>query len=410
MRRFLLVLLAAALLIPFAPFVPVMPASAQAVNEYAPDLTTQCRFTVDRNRGGFQAALDGDYKTLWKSGGASKGFIRFDTPKNAPCGGVYIQWLHKGLDWEVQRRDEKGKWATVAKSETRFLADFLPLPPTAGSLRIRASKRSGVGMQVVELRVFGPGEPPPEIQRWQPPLEKADLLLIHAHPDDEVLFMGGVLPYYAGERQMRVQTLCLVPTMYYRKLELLDSLWHCGVRNYPLYGTMGDNYAQSLEGMYKRWSRNKLYALVTEAVRRFRPDVVVTHDQKGEYGHGAHRAAADAAIRAIGYAADKKAYPKSAKAYGLWSVKKLYIHLYAENALRMDWRAPLAYFGGKTAFDVACEAYALHVSQGTTEYHVEDFGPYDNSLFGLYHSSVGPDEARNDFFEHILPTVEIVGR
>ena len=53
------------------------------------------------------------------------------------------------------------------------------------------------------------------------------------------------------------------------------------------------------------------------------------------------------------------------------------------------------------SFDVADEGFKCHISQQNTDYHVEDWGPWDNSLFGLYRSLVGPDEAKDDFFEHL---------
>ena len=80
---------------------------------------------------------------------------------------------------------------------------------------------------------------------------------------------------------------------------------------------------------------------------------------------------------------------------------KCYIHLYGENVIDMDWRQPLSAFGGKTSFEVAEEAFRCHKSQQKTDYHVEDWGPADNSLFGLYRSLVGPDEKKNDFFENL---------
>jgi hypothetical protein len=141
--------------------------------------------------------------------------------------------------------------------------------------------------------------------------------------------------------------------------------------------------------------------VVTEWIRRFQPEVLLTQDVGGEYGHGAHRVCADAAMHCIGLAADAKKYPGSVKAYGTWDVPKCYIHLYPENVVDMDWRQPLASFGGRTSFEVAEDAFRCHVSQQKTDYHVEDWGSCDNSLFGLYRSLVGPDEEKNDFFEHL---------
>ena len=150
----------------------------------------------------------------------------------------------------------------------------------------------------------------------------------------------------------------------------------------------------------KGWSRESVYRFVTEVYRACRPDVVVTQDVNGEYGHGAHRAAADAAQAAVALAADAS-YQKKMAHSEPWQIKKLYIHLYEQNPVKMDWRKPLAAFEGQTAFDVACRAFACHVSQQKTDYHVEDFGPYDNSRFGLAFSAVGEDTRKDDFFEHV---------
>ena len=95
-------------------------------------------------------------------------------------------------------------------------------------------------------------------------------------------------------------------------------------------------------------------------------------------------------------------------------MKKLYLHLWGEEADQtvFDWDQPLTAFGGKTGAQLAAEAFALHASQkgmGSkirgkfVEFTVEDTGakmyPYDR--FGLRSSEVGPDEAKNDFLEHI---------
>ena len=80
---------------------------------------------------------------------------------------------------------------------------------------------------------------------------------------------------------------------------------------------------------------------------------------------------------------------------------KCYLHLYAESPITFDWRVPLDAFGGRTALEVAQEAFAKHVSQAHTRYTVEDSGYGDCRLFGLYRSLVGPDENHDDLFENL---------
>ena len=66
-----------------------------------------------------------------------------------------------------------------------------------------------------------------------------------------------------------------------------------------------------------------------------------------------------------------------------------------------DWRVPLEAFGGKTALEVAQDAYRLHVSQQKTTYVVTDEGATSNARFGLAYTAVGPDVVGGDFMENI---------
>ena len=120
----------------------------------------------------------------------------------------------------------------------------------------------------------------------------------------------------------------------------------------------------------------------------------------GEYGHPAHQAVADAARKCYAYAADPAQDPASASLYGTWQVKKLYLHLYEEAQVRMDWNVPLSAFGGRTGLEVATQAMDCHKSQ-LKYFTMEDGVKYDNTLFGLYASEVGPDVMKDDFMEHI---------
>ena len=94
---------------------------------------------------------------------------------------------------------------------------------------------------------------------------------------------------------------------------------------------------------------------------------------------------------------------ESAAEYGLWTVQKLYLHLYGDDPLELDWNVPLSSLGGRTGLQAAQDAYALHVTQQNTNYVVTDEGPYSCALFGLAYTTVGKDVARNDLFENVVP-------
>ena len=57
------------------------------------------------------------------------------------------------------------------------------------------------------------------------------------HPDDEVLYMGGVIPYYVAQGKTVQVVYMTTVTEVTAKIELHDCLWAMGVRNYPILGT-----------------------------------------------------------------------------------------------------------------------------------------------------------------------------
>ena len=198
-----------------------------------------------------------------------------------------------------------------------------------------------------------------------------------------------------------------------RRSEALNGLWTLGVRNYPVFGGFVDRFSNKTKAAYEKLGKTKVLSWVTGLFRQYRPEVVVTHDLEGEYGHGQHRMLADACIQCYDLAADPEKYPESAEAYGPWEVKKLYLHLYGEESdqTRFDWHVPLSALGGKTGMELATEALAMHVTQENAKIKVNHKWTvlsmelteevFSNAAFGLYASRVGPDETHLDFLEHI---------
>ena len=376
--------------------------SFAALGESAEEITSRCELTPASNKKKFDRALDDNYRTYWNSSAGKGAAIGVKAPDGEEIGAVWFQWYEHPHAAAVQVM-QGGEWTDLGVTEGAFLSECVELPEGVTECRIANPKtaRKSTPLPIAEMHVYSAGELPENVQRWRAPCEKADLMLLAGHPDDELLWFGGILPFYAGVQEKAVQVCIMVPTLPRRRLEELDGLWTCGVRNYPVFGYFRDSFSLSAKDQYARWGEKGVNKLVTGWIRRFRPDVIITHDFKGEYGHGAHQVCADAAVKALDFAADPKQFPDSRQEYGTWDVPKCYIHLYPEGQIDFDWRIPLDRFGGKTAFDVASEAFYCHVSQRHTEYRVEDSGPCDCSLFGLYRSLVGPDEEKNDLFEHL---------
>lgn len=320
-------------------------------------------------------------------------------PEEAGVRAAYLKWYAPPDSAILVQTDAQGAELSREPADPSRYDACYPLLEGACGLTIVSDD----GAAIAELSLYTAGALPEGVYDWQPPLEKADLLVVSAHCDDELLFFGGTIPYYAGERGLSVQVAYMANKDRTRVDEALSGLWHCGVRNAPVFLPLKDAYTETLRDALIRWGEEETKATLVSLIRRFRPEVIVTHDLNGEYGHGAHMATAACMLDAVPLAADAAAYPDSAAEYGAWQAQKLYLHLYGENRITMDWNEPLSAFGGKTALEVANEAYHMHVSQ--LEYHKNVYGDgdYNSAEYGLALTAVGPDEAKDDFFEHIDP-------
>ena len=364
----------------------------------AKEIKTGITFSGNGKSEDFPFIQDDNFKTYYPLK-EKKGWL--EVRSEQPVYGIYVMQFEKvtvPLGYDIQTEDGNGGWKTVARGG-EYLVHWHPLEKPVTVFRISATSRERI--RVAELRLYGEGEKPAEVQDWKT-VGKCDMMLLTGHPDDEILWFAGLLPTYAGERGLNVQLAVMAPTGGERKLELLHAIWHCGVTAYPEFIGLVDKNGKTVEGQYTAWKgKNRVLRLVTEVIRKHQPEVMVTHGENGEYGHGAHRTACAAAKECVKLAAKSGKFPNSAKEYGTWQVKKLYLHEYRKNVIPCDWTVPLQAFGGKTGFQVAEEAFAWHRSQVKRNWAFEAIGPHDNTLFGLFFTTVGQDTGTGDFMEHI---------
>ncbi|WP_042425599.1 PIG-L family deacetylase [Streptacidiphilus anmyonensis] len=138
------------------------------------------------------------------------------------------------------------------------------------------------------------------------------LMAVHAHPDDEATGTGGVLARYAQEGARTVLVTCTdgacgdgpggvkpgepghdpqaVAAM--RRQELKAScevlkVTHLEMLDYADSGMMGWE-ANDAPGSFWRTPVEEGAARLAELLRRYEPDVVVTYDENGFYGHPDH--------------------------------------------------------------------------------------------------------------------------
>lgn len=372
----------------------------------ANDITEDCKFKVCSSGRKYTLMTDKKYTSYWESNKIKTPWIAITAPEGKPIAGLYVCFGNMPESWEIQTSDDGKDWFTAVPGDTRFLHAYVALPQPAQHVRLAVTSEKKTALRINDLFVLSEGDLPDWVQVWQPTEEKADILFLSTHPDDELIFFGGAIPTYAVEQQRKVVVAYFTRSNTTRSSELLNGLWHMGVRTYPVIGNFKDSYAKNLKAAYKSaGGKGKVNEWIVGLYRQYKPEVVVTQDTNGEYGHKQHMMIADAAQNCIALAANEDEFTASTIAYGTWQVKKLYLHLYPENQITFDWTVPLKSMNGATGIELAEEAYTLHKTQASSGMSVTETGTkYDNRVFGLAFTTVGEDVRKDDFLENIYDT------
>ncbi len=329
--------------------------------------------------------------------------------------GVYLKFYLKSAAWSITAGDQ-----TVECGQNGFVHEFVDLS-AANAASTELSLTFPRGASVCELALYTDGTLPADVQRWDVPLEGgADLLMFSSHADDEQLFFSGILPdAVAKGAGTQVVYFCSHSDTPQRVHEQLNGLWTVGVKYYPVLGIFPDLFSESRDAGWQvfaaqGYDEDDFLEWQVENIRRFKPKVLVIHDADGEYGHGTHIINSETAQKAIGLAADSSEYPFSLTAYGTWDTPKVYMHLYKENEIVLDFDKPLDFFGGKSAYEMSCLGFAEHKSQHWTWFYEWMYGTagdpiekaseitdYSPCRWGLWRSTVGSD-TQADMFDNIV--------
>ncbi len=363
----------------------------------AADITKKCSFKVSEGDKGDM--FDGSIRTSW-SFSHRGAYVGVKLPKDQVAGWIRIEWFYDPTDYDLIEYDgdmnvlqQRDKTASFPNIYT-----VLPLLPETRYIQIRLNRTDE---KICNLKVYSAGTLPRDVQQWEPPVDKADLMVVSTHQDDELIFLGGTIPYYATALKKPTVVVYVANCNRHRRYEALNALWKMGVTNYPDFINLEDKKVGSIKEAVALWGgKDNILSLLVARIRRYKPEVIVTQDLNGEYGHNQHKVVAQAMMYAIDAAADPARYPESAETYGAWQVKKLYHHLYNENKIEMDWETKLDALGGYSPLEVAKIGMKEHASQ-TQYFAVKSHGTYDNSKFGLYFTTVGEDVQKNDFLENI---------
>ncbi len=175
--------------------------------------------------------------------------------------------------------------------------------------------------------------------------DRLTLMAIFAHPDDESFGTGGTLARYGADPKVRVVLVCATrgeageisdPKLAtherlgeVREYELLCACQNLGVEDVHFLGYRDSGMAGTEENLDPRSlamaDSNEVVGKIVAHIRRERPDVIVTFDEAGGYGHPDHVAIHYHVKAAFAAAADPAMYSEQIEA-GLkpYQAKKLY--------------------------------------------------------------------------------------
>lgn len=150
------------------------------------------------------------------------------------------------------------------------------------------------------------------------------LLFVHAHPDDESMWTGGLIARHlqaGGELDL---VMCTWAESTPRANELLDAITALGVTRSPiLLGYADDRVPDSAPGGTRFCAApfDEQVRELSAHIRTLRPDIIVTYDAFGIYGHPDHVHAHRLACAAADAAACRSLYLDAGDP---WQVKSLY--------------------------------------------------------------------------------------
>src|SRR5262245_39213509 len=208
------------------------------------------------------------------------------------------------------------------------------------------------------------------------------LLLVHAHPDDESIQQGTTMARYVAEGVGVTLVTCTAADMgegpvpelahlaadqedrlgEHRREELAEAMRILGVTDQRYLGGFGtyrdsgmkwheDGHAVAADEVHDNafWHADLTEAAdhLVQVIRDVRPQVMVTYDQFGGYGHPDHIQAHRVAM----YAATLAAVPSYRRDHGeAWEISKIYWGAMSERRMREGLRA-LREAGDTTSFE-----------------------------------------------------------
>jgi len=245
------------------------------------------------------------------------------------------------------------------------------------------------------------------------------VLFVHAHPDDEAIATGATMAKYAAEGAHVALVTCtlgeegeiLVPDLAHlasehqdalgdhRVGELTAAMKELGISDFRFLGGQGRFRDSGMMGTPSNdrpdsfWQADLDTAAreLVPVVREVRPQVIVTYDENGAYGHPDHIKAHQVAVAAFEKAADPKFAPGTGDP---WQPSKLYYTVVARRLLQeamdiMRAQGKVLFEGMESASDVP---FAVDEEQITAEIDARDFFETKFAALRAYPTQITTDD------------------
>lgn len=235
------------------------------------------------------------------------------------------------------------------------------------------------------------------------------LMAVHAHPDDECITTGGVLARYSAAGVRTVLVTCTGgevgeisdPALAtadnlaeVRERELAEAVrilgiserYQLGYRDSGMIGTADNDHPGSFWQADLDEASGRLVAIV----RRTRPDVIVTYNERGDYGHPDHINAHRIAVSAFARSGDATWYPE--QSLEPWQPRKLYYSAWPRSRFER-FRAAIAAagLGGPEGDDEEWGSMATADELVTTTVDVAAYLDVKRAALAAHRTQMGAD-------------------
>lgn len=258
--------------------------------------------------------------------------------------------------------------------------------------------------------------------------EPLTLMIVHAHPDDEAIGTGGILARYSAEGVNTVLVTCtlgeegeiVLPELdteenhqrlaEIRREELLAAVKHLGIshlellpyRDSGMAGTSSNQHPECFAQADLDEATGRLVALV----RQYRPQVLMSYNEHGGYGHPDHINAHKITVAAFDAAGDPTKYPEAGAP---WTPTKLYYVSFRRGLWLGAWEA-MRERGLKTPLDEEGFDPTRYVDdpRNTTTIDVRAYLPHKLRALQEHRTQIRPDwmwlavpeDLRDELFNH----------